>query len=141
MIFIYIMFLKIEEVENLIITTMAIIYRNVAKSKYSHSQCIYINGICQIQTLYITLAYFPFVCTGCRSTSIYFHYRQPGQLRTNQIVIILKVKTLHGNHYLFNDKVILFHLNELLFKRTVLNFEKLSIFLTILSTNECITCN
>ena len=34
------MFLKIEQVENLIITTMSLIYRNVPNGKYPYRQCI-----------------------------------------------------------------------------------------------------
>ena len=35
---------------------------------------------------------------------------------SNQIPAILKVKTLHGNHHLFNNKVTFFHFNELCFQ-------------------------
>ena len=41
----------------------------------------------------------------------YIIYRQPRHdvtLRSNQIVAILEVKTVHGNHYLFNNKVTMF---------------------------------
>ena len=65
---IFILFPKIQEIENWMITTMSILCRNVPTRKYSHSKCIYINGTCPTIT---QLAYFPFVCTGCRSTSTY----------------------------------------------------------------------
>ena len=34
------MFLKIDQVENLIITTMSLIYRNVPNGKHPYSQCL-----------------------------------------------------------------------------------------------------
>ena len=37
---IFIMFLKIEQVENLVITTMSLIYRNVPNGKHQYSRCI-----------------------------------------------------------------------------------------------------
>ena len=37
---VFIMFLKIEQVENLIITTMSLMYRNVPNGKYPYRQCI-----------------------------------------------------------------------------------------------------
>ena len=33
-------------------------------------------------------------------------------IRSNQILVILEMKTLHGNHYLFNNKVTFFYLQE-----------------------------
>ena len=47
--FVFIMFLKIEQVENLKITTMSLIYRNVPKGKRPYSQYI------KMQTLLILL--------------------------------------------------------------------------------------
>ena len=45
------MFLKIEQVENLIITTMSLIYRNVLNGKHPYSQCIQMHN--RLIVLYI----------------------------------------------------------------------------------------
>ena len=38
------MFQKIEQVENLIITTMSLIYRNVPNGEHPYSQCIQVHN-------------------------------------------------------------------------------------------------
>ena len=47
------MFLKIEQLENLIMTTMSLIYRNVPNGKHPYSQCIQTKNWLIVLQMYI----------------------------------------------------------------------------------------